>query len=361
MSIDPGLFEENERTAPSGDERQYASVGALDCEAGGHLDAVTVAYETWGDLNASKDNAVLICHALSGDSHAIGWWDRLIGPGKAFDTERYFVIGTNALGGCQGTTGPASLDPEGSPYRTRFPQITVRDMVDVQVRLMDQLGIEQLLAVAGGSMGGMQAVEWTVRYPGRVRKAFLTATASAHSAMQIGFNEAGRQAIMRDPRWRGGEYPLEDPPSDGLSVARMIGHLSFLSDAAFTAKFGRRLQGFDKLPFKFGTEFQIESYLSYQGDKFTKRFDANSLLYLTKAIDRYECMSLAGSTTEYLIVSFTSDWIYPTHQSVELERLAREAGCKAVRVEIDVPYGHDAFLLEEAQQGALVREFLAGS
>ncbi len=358
MSIDPALFEENERTTSASDERKFVKVGSLECEAGGRLSEVTVAYETWGELNAAKDNAILICHALSGDSHAIGWWDRLIGPGKAIDTDTYFVIGTNALGGCKGTTGPASLGPDGKPYATRFPHVTVRDMVDVQSRLLDHLGIRSLLAVAGGSMGGMQALEWTVRRPDRVRKAFLTGTCAAHSAMQIGFNEAARQAVMRDPRWLGGNYSLADPPRDGLSVARMIGHLSFVSDEAFALKFGRKLQGFEELPHHLDVEFQVESYLNYQGDKFTKRFDANSLLYLTKAIDRYDCQSLVHSESEYLIVSFTSDWIYPTRQSVELSRLAQEAGRPVRHVEIDSPLGHDAFLLESERQGTLVREFL---
>jgi len=359
LRIDPALFQENERTAPESDGRQYADVGTLDCEAGGRLEAVTVAYETWGELNADRSNAIMVCHALSGDSHAIGWWSRLIGPGKAIDTDRYFVIGTNALGGCQGTTGPACPHPsDGRPFGSRFPIVTVRDMVEVQVRLLDVLGIETLHAVAGGSMGGMQALQWTVQAPGRVRKAFVTASTPAHSAMQIGFNEAGRQAIMRDPKWNGGDYPLDDGPSNGLSVARMIGHLSFLSEQAFEQKFGRRLQGKDRFDYRMGVEFQVESYLSYQGDKFTHRFDANSLLVLTRAIDYFELTSLEPSQSEYLFVSYSTDWLYPTHQSERLERMAHEAGCRAKRVEIDLPYGHDAFLLDGEQQGVLVRDFL---
>lgn len=359
MQIDPALFQENERTAPSADARRYANVGALECEAGGFLPEVTVAYETWGTLNEARDNAIVVCHALSGDSHAIGWWSRLIGPGKPIDTDRFFVIGTNALGGCQGTTGPASLHPEDDkPYGSRFPIITVRDMVEAQIRLIDQLGIERLYAVAGGSMGGMQALQWTVQAPGRVRKAFITASTGAHSAMQIGFNEAGRQAIMRDPKWRGGDYPLDDGPVDGLSVARMIGHLSFLSEPAFDAKFARRLQGKDRFDYHLGVEFEVESYLNYQGDKFTKRFDPNSLLALMRAIDYYDLVSFEPSDTEYLFVSFTTDWLYPTHQSARLLTMARDAGCVAQHVEIDLPYGHDAFLLDGEIQGAHVRTFL---
>ncbi|HRK23083.1 MAG TPA: homoserine O-acetyltransferase [Fimbriimonadaceae bacterium] len=358
MDIDPALFQENERLTPEGDERQFAQVGALDCEAGGHIPEVTVAYETWGSLNAKEDNAVLVCHALSGDSHAIGWWDRLIGPGKAIDTDRYFVIGTNALGGCRGTTGPASLAPDGRPWRIRFPMITVGDMVEVQARLVQKLGIDRLRMVCGGSMGGMQALEWTVRFPNRVAKAWITASARAHSAMQIGFNEAARQAVMRDPKWKNGNYEPGQEPEDGISVGRMIGHLSFLSEAAFESKFGRRLQDKERLEFMLATEFQVESYLNYQGDKFAKRFDANSLLYLTKAIDNYERDSLSGAVAEYLFTSFTSDWIYPSHQSRELHELAIAAGAKSRWVEIDLPMGHDAFLLDGVQQGELVSAFL---
>lgn len=359
MAIDPALFQENERTAPASDERQYADVGALQCENGGYLPDVTIAYETWGDLSSAKDNAILICHALSGDSHAIGWWERMIGPDKPIDTNQFFVIGTNALGGCQGTTGPASLAEDGKPYRVRFPMISVEDMVEVQSRLLDHLGIGTLLGVAGGSMGGMQALEWTVRKPERVRKAFITASCAAHSAMQIGFNEAARQAIMRDPRWNGGNYEDGSGPDGGLSVGRMIGHLSFLSEQAFEAKFGRELQGKSKPNYHLDTDFQVESYLSYQGDKFTKRFDANSLLYLTKAIDYYQLDSLGSAKADFLFASFTTDWLYPTHQSMTLLKMAQDAGLKAEHKEIDLPYGHDAFLLDGDIQGEYVRAFFA--
>lgn len=359
MGIDPALFQENERTAPTADERQFAEVGALTCETGGFLPSVQVAYETWGTLNAAKDNAVLVCHALSGDSHAIGWWERLIGPGKAINTDQFFVIGTNSLGGCQGTTGPASKDEAGKIYRTRFPMVTVGDMVEVQSRLIERLGIDQLHAVAGGSMGGMQALEWTVRKPGRVKKCFATASCAAHNAMQIGFNEAARQAVMRDDRWKGGEYEEGQGPEGGLAVARMIGHLSFLSEAAFEAKFARRLQDKDRPDYHLGIDFQIESYLSYQGDKFTKRFDANSLLYLTKAIDYYDLREFTGSQSEYLFVSFTSDWLYPSHQSEDLKKMADAKSLNAEHYVIDLPYGHDGFLLDGEIQGGAVRTFLS--
>jgi homoserine O-acetyltransferase len=357
VHIDPALFEENERTSPQSDERRFMEVGELHCEAGGHLPSVTVAYETWGALNAARDNAVLVCHALSGDSHAIGWWERLVGPGKAIDTDRFFVIGSNALGGCQGTTGPASPAADGGAYGPRFPFVTVGDMVEVQRRLVAGLGINELHMVCGGSMGGMQALEWTLRGP--VRKAFITASCAAHNAMQISFNEIGRQAVMRDPRWRGGNYPPDDQPSDGLSVARMLGHVSFLSDAAFEAKFGRRLQDKDHFEYTFGTEFQVESYLSYQGDKFTKRFDANSFLYLTRAIDYYDRRSLEGSRSEYLFTSFGSDWLYPSYQTKTMHSMAIGAGCNSEHHVIDLPYGHDAFLLDGQLQGELVSKFLA--
>lgn len=356
--IDPALFQENERTAPASDERRYVEVGALACECGKTLESVSVAYQTWGELNADRSNAIFLFHALSGDSNAAGWWDRLVGSGKAFDTDRYFIICSNALGGCQGTTGPASLAPDGKPYGSRFPMITVGDMVEVQARLLDHLGIDTLLAVAGGSMGGMQALEWTVRFPNRVRKCVLTATSGAHGAMQIGFNEVGRQAILRDPNFNGGDYYPGTAPADGLSVARMLGHLSFLSNEAFEAKFGRNLQDRETLSMSFAVDFQVESYLNYQGDKFTARFDANSLIHLTKAIDYYEFKGAERSESEYLVVSYTSDWIYPTSQSVALEAQLREAGRPVERHEIELPYGHDAFLLDGEHQAQLIKEFL---
>lgn len=357
MQIDPALFQENERTAPRADERRFAQLGALTCESGGYLPSVTVAYETWGRLSPERDNAVLACHALSGDSHAIGWWSRLIGPGQPIDTNRFFVIGTNALGGCQGTTGPSSLHEDGKPYGLRFPFITIGDMVEVQQRLVESLGITTLHAVAGGSMGGMQALEWTCRNPGRVKKAFITASCAAHNAMQIALNEVGRQAILRDPAWQEGVY-CDESLQNGLSVARMIGHISFLSEASFEAKFGRRLQDKSQFSYSFAPEFQVESYLSYQGDKFTKRFDANSFLYLTRALDYYDRRGLEGSRSEYLFTSFTSDWLYPSHQSETLHALALGAGCKSSHHVIDLPYGHDAFLLDGELQGEALKRFL---
>jgi homoserine O-acetyltransferase/O-succinyltransferase len=351
VSIDAALFQENERTPPDAGRRHYAEIGDLRLESGATLPSVVICYETWGVLNDDKSNVILVCHALSGDSHCVGWWDRLVGRGKAIDTERFFVICSNTLGGCQGSTGPASLAFDGAPYGSRFPAVTVGDMVDAQARLLDHLGVERLNAVAGGSMGGMQALEWTVRHPSRVRKAFITASCAAHNAMQIGFNEVGRQAIRRDPKWRGGDYPLDDGPANGLSVARMLGHISFLSAEAFDLKFGRRKQNDTE-------QFQVESYLNYQGDKFTKRFDANSLNVLTDAIDRYELTSLDAAECEFLFASFTSDWLYTSAQSAELQRMAAGAGKVSEWHEIDLPFGHDAFLLDGEIQGGLLRQFL---
>lgn len=361
MQIDPALFQENERTAPAKQTRHYVELGALQCESGGYLPSVTVAFEVWGSLKPDRSNAVLICHAVSGDSHATGWWSRIVGPGCAIDTNKYFVICSNVLGGCQGTTGPASLHPDGRPWGSRFPMITVGDMVEVQMRLLDALGIPELLSVVGGSMGGMQAIEWSVRKPGRVKKVILTATSASHSAMQIGFNEAARQAILRDPKWKSGDYDPNDPPAAGLAVARMIGHLTYLSESSFDTKFGRRLQDKKAFSYTWDPEFEVESYLNYQGTKFTSRFDANSFLILTRAIDYYECPDLSGSTCDFLVISYSSDWLYPTSQSVSVEKLAKDAGLNVTRSEIDLPFGHDSFLLDGDRQGDLMRHFLTSA
>ncbi len=358
MRIDPGLFQENERTAPADAAREFVEIGTTHLEVGGELPSVTVAYESWGTLNSDRSNAILVCHALTGDSHAIGWWERLIGPGKALDTDKFYIVATNCLGGCRGTTGPTSVHPDGSEYRCRFPIITVRDMVTVQKRAMESLGIDRLYAVAGGSMGGMQALDWTVAFPDAVDRAFITASCAAHSPMQIGFNEIVRQAILRDSAWKDGDYERPGPVA-GLAVGRMVGHLSFLSEAALESKFGRRLQDKRTPDYHFGVEFEVESYLAHQGDKFTARFDANSLLYITRAIDYFELTSLVGSRSKYLFTSFVSDWLYPTHQSLKMHEMALAAGLASSHVEIDLPYGHDAFLLDGVQQARHLREFLA--
>lgn len=351
--MDRALFQENERLTPKADARQFHQLGSFVCESGAVLPSGQIAYETWGQLNADRSNAVLVCHALSGDSHCLGWWSRMFGEGKPIDPEKWFIIGTNALGGCQGSTGPGTLDSEGRRLGSRFPQVTVGDMVEAQKRLVQSLGIERLAMVCGGSMGGMQALEWTIRFPQMVGRCWMTASCRAHSAMQIGFNEAARQAIVRDPAWNGGDYLNDKTPDSGLSVARMIGHLSYLSEAAFQQKFGRERQVAGE------EQFQVESYLNYQGDKFTQRFDAGSLVVLMKAIDAYFCESLATAECRYLFTSFNSDWLYPSHQSKELHELAQAAGKQSEWHEIDLPYGHDAFLLDGIFQGDLVSRFLA--
>ncbi len=356
--IDPTLFQENERFGSDNEPVRYFQFSDLALHAGGHLDQVTVAYQTWGALNSARSNAVLVCHALSGDSNPIGWWSRVVGPEQVINPSEHFIIGVNALGGCAGSSGPSSLASDGKPYGSRFPAITVQDMAACHIRLLAHLGIDGLLMACGGSMGGMQALEVALQLGDRVRLTWLTASAHRHNAMQIGFNEAARQAIMRDPKWRGGDYPLDDGPFDGLAVSRMIGHLSFLSSQAFEAKFGRQLQDKVKLDHVLSPEFQVESYLNYQGDKFTKRFDANSFLTLSKAIDWYEATDLSRARSKFLLTSFSSDWLYTSDQSGELTRLLRDAGCSAEHMLVDLPFGHDSFLLDGEIQTQLLHDAL---
>ena len=350
--------------------------GPLVLESGQTLSGVRVAYETYGRLNRRKSNAILVCHALSGDAHAAGhhegdtrsgWWDIVIGPGRAFDTDRYFVICSNVIGGCKGSTGPSSVNPEtGDPYGTSFPVITIRDMVDTQKALVDHLGIRQLYAVAGGSMGGMQVLQWAVRYPGMVRKAVVIATTAASTPQQIAFDEVGRNAIISDPDWKGGAYYGTEGPVSGLALARMVGHITYLSDNSMHEKFGRNLQGRERLGFGFSTEFQVESYLHHQGDTFTKRFDANSYLYITKAIDYFDIRKdgslvkgFEGVSAGFLVISVTSDWLYPPYQSEEIVAALNANNCEVQYCEIRSGYGHDAFLLEGGQLNYLIGRFLS--
>lgn len=347
---DEALFRENERTTPVADERKYFQAGDLQLASGGMLPSVTVAYETWGKLNADASNAVFVGHALSGDSHAVGWWDRIVGPGRAINTERFFVVCANVLGGCRGTTGPACLAQDGAPYGSRWPQVTIEDMTRLHVRLLHHLGISELAAGAGGSMGGMQVLELALQFP--MRKAWVTASAAKHTAMQIGFNEVGRQAIYRDPAFVGGDYAPGQGPAHGLAVARMLGHLTFLSQASFERKFGRSKRASES-----GEQFEVASYLNYQGDKFVQRFDANSLLSLTTALDAYEFVPTEPLRTEFLLTSFASDWIYPSFLSEELaQTLAPYA--QVTHVVLPSPLGHDAFLLDDGEQAEAVRNFL---
>ncbi|MEN6484474.1 MAG: homoserine O-acetyltransferase, partial [Syntrophobacteraceae bacterium] len=336
--------------------------GGLSLEHGGRLDPVTLAYETYGKLNRERTNAILIAHALTGDAHAAGfhpgagkpgWWDAMIGPGKAFDTNKYFVVCSNILGGCKGSTGPSSVNPKtGKPYGLDFPLVSIHDMVDCQRLLADHLGIEKLLCVAGGSMGGMQVLSWMVRYPERIRSAIPISIGVKHSPQQIALNEVGRQAIMADPDWNSGDYYGGPPPARGLSLARMIGHITYMSDDSMKEKFGRqRKDGAD--PFKFTADFEVEGYLHYHGENFVKRFDANTYLYITKAMDNFEAVegralheSLRGIDVKVLAIAFKSDWLYPAYQTKEIARACKLAGIEATYCEIESTYGHDAFLLE---------------
>jgi len=349
------------------------SPGELSLACGKSLGPVTLAYETYGRLNGDRSNAILVAHALSGDAHAAGvhrggnnpgWWDDMIGPGKAFDTDKYFVICSNVVGGCKGSTGPSSINPKtGKPYALDFPMITLADMVDAQRHLVDHLGIGKLLAVAGGSIGGMQVLQWVASYPERVRSAIPIATALKHSPQQIAFNEVVRQSIMADPEWRQGNYYDFGQPAKGLAVARMIGHITFMSDQSMEEKFSRKLKNGD-YGFKFGTDFEVEGYLRYRGDSFVKRFDANSYLYITKAADYF---NLSGGRlvsrekpvdTRFLVISFKSDWLYPTYQSQEIVRELKAGFIEATSCEVSSTYGHDAFLVEVEEQTHLIRHFL---
>lgn len=350
------------------------SPNELILENGEKLGPITIAYETYGRLNQQRSNAVLILHALSGDAHAAGfhkgdekpgWWDDMIGPGKAFDTDKYFVICSNVLGGCKGTTGPSSVNPKtGEKYGLDFPIISILDMVNVQKHLIDHLKIDQLLSVAGGSMGGMQALEWLVSYPDRLKSAIVIATAAKHSPQQIAFHEVGREAITADPHWKEGHYYGGHSPAKGLAVARMVGHITYMSEISMAEKFGRRLSNNGK-PNKFGIGFEVEEYLHNRGDHFVKRFDANSYLYITKAIDSFDVSRgkelyevFKGIKAKVLVLGFKSDWLYPASQSKEIVKACKLAGVDATYCEIDSTYGHDAFLLEVEEETHLIKHFL---
>jgi len=352
----------------------FANDAPFVTEGGKGLSPVTLAYETYGSLNADKSNAVLVLHALTGDAHAAGWhegdknpgwWDNMIGPDKAFDTDKYFIICSNVLGGCRGSTGPSSIDPTtGKPYALDFPLITVRDMVAAQRHLVDHLGIDRLLSVAGGSMGGMQALQWIASYPERVRSVIPIATTATHSPQQIAFNEVGRQSIMSDPNWNDGNYYEGPPPAKGLAVARMVGHITYMSDVSMDEKFGRRFRN-SQSDFKFDPEFEVEGYLQYRGESFIKRFDPNSYLYITKAIDYFDLVNgkglqelLRDVRARFLVIAFKSDWLYPAYQSQEIARACKRAGVEAIYAELHSTWGHDAFLIEVEEQAHLVKHFL---
>jgi homoserine O-acetyltransferase/O-succinyltransferase len=353
----------------------------LTLACGASIGPVTIAYETCGRLNADRSNAILVLHALSGDAHVAGtyadsddkpgWWDSMVGPEKGIDTDHHFVICSNILGSCMGSTGPASIDPTtGKPFGLTFPMVTIGDMVVAQKALMDHLGIERLNAVIGGSVGGMQALEWSVRYPEMVESAVLLATTTRHSALAIAFNEVARQAIMVDPHWKGGDYYAGQKPDLGLAVARMIGHITYLSDESMRLKFGRRLQDKADFSFNFDADFQVESYLRYQGRKFVDRFDANAFLYITKAADYFDLerhygngsamAAFANARSRFLVISFTSDWLYPTYQSRTMVKAMKKNGLNVSFCEIEAQWGHDAFLLPSRRLSGIMKGFLDG-
>jgi len=364
--------------SPPPEARLVTLDGEVRLSSGQSLTSVQVAYETFGELNENKSNAVLICHALSGDSHVTsgasgreGWWEPLVGPGRAIDTDRLHVICSNVLGGCSGTTGPGSIDSATCKrYGRSFPLVTVEDMVDAQIRVLDELGIERLAAVIGGSMGGMQALAWGKRYPHRVASVIADATTPRLAAQAIGFNEVGRQAILEDPAFADGDYyDNAVQPDAGLAIARMIGHITYLSDESMREKFGRRLKDRDDYAFEFVHEFEVETYLAHQGRRFIERFDANTYLYMTKAMDYFDlCGSdaslaeaVAGMPERFLVLSFSSDWLFPTYQARQLVDALLVTGKAVTFAEVPSPYGHDAFLLEVDAQTALIRPFLENS
>jgi homoserine O-acetyltransferase/O-succinyltransferase len=350
----------------------------LTLESGGRLSPLAIAYQTYGALNAAKSNAILICHALTGDQHVAnihpvtgraGWWETMVGPGKPIDTDRFFVICANVVGGCMGSTGPTSINPEtGEPYGLDLPVVTIKDMVQAQAMLIDSLGIETLFCVTGGSMGGMQVLQWAAAFPDRVFSALPIATAARHSAQNIAFHEVGRQAIMADPDWRAGRYLVEGVrPSKGLAVARMAAHITYLSESALQRKFGRSLQDRTSRTFSFDADFQVESYLRHQGLIFVERFDPNSYLYMTRAMDYFDLAAdydgslvkaFKDTRTRFCVASFTSDWLFPTNDSRAVVRALNAAGASVSFVEIETDRGHDAFLLDIPELFATTRGFI---
>ena len=347
----------------------------LTLKSGLNLGPITLAYETYGRLNKDKSNAILIFHALTGDAHAAGfhpgeknpgWWDGMIGPGRAFDTEKYFMICVNVLGSCKGSTGPASINPKtGKPYGLSFPVVTIDDMVVAQKYLLDHLGIKKLLSCAGGSMGGLQALQWAVLYPETLNSVILIATNYRHTAQQIALHEVARQAIMSDPDWHNGDYYGKGVPSRGMAVSRMIGHITYMSETSMEEKFGRKLISKEKLGYDFSHDFEVENYLKYRSDNFVQRFDANSYLYLSKSLDYFDLAqggdltaALKNVKSHFLIITFSSDWLYPSYQSKQMVKALKTNDIDVSFVEIDTNYGHDSFLVEIDGQSHLISHFL---
>ncbi len=361
--------------------RDFTHSGPFTFKSGQVIQGFTLRYETYGTLNATRDNAVLVCHALSGDHHCAGWhsgsdakpgwWNNLIGPGKAVDTRRFFVVCANVLGGCQGSTGPSSIDPStGRPFGTQFPFVTIRDMVNAQKLLLDKLGVAELHAVMGGSMGGMTAMLFAIEFPQFTRRQIIMASTANESAQAIAFNEVGRQAIMQDPAWNNGDYPRDGGPRVGLAIARMMAHITYLSDAGMDRKFGRRKrESAGGESYTFDAQFEVESYLRHQGQSFINRFDANSYLYITRAIDQFDPARAYGSLeqafapirAESLVVGFTSDWLFPPEQNRAIALALLRAGKRASYAELATDLGHDSFLLESAELYALISGFLERS
>ena len=371
--------------APAGPDEPLAPrmtlEGPLLLQSGVSLAPVTIAYQTYGTLNAEKTNTILICHALTMDQYVAGphpttgragWWNAIVGPGNVIDTDRFFVLCANVLGGCMGSTGPKEINPEtGRPYGLHFPVITIRDMVQAQARLLDQLGIEKVFCVTGGSMGAMQALEWAHLFPDRVGAAVPIAGSYRHSAQNIAFHEVGRQAIMADPEWRQGNYLEEKTnPKGGLAVARMAAHITYLSETSLHRKFGRKLQDRDRPTYGFDADFQVESYLRHQGYTFVDRFDANSYLYITRAMDYFDLAeendgslvnAFKDTPVRFCLISFTSDWLFPTAESREIVHALNANAAKVSFVEVETDKGHDAFLLDEPEFHGTLKGFLDGA
>ncbi|WP_187969266.1 homoserine O-acetyltransferase MetX [Aquibium microcysteis] len=378
MAAERARIANNEANEPSSKVVRFGEDMPLKLDSGKVLSPFQIAYQTYGELNAARSNAVLICHALTGDQHVAndnpvtgkpGWWEVLIGPGKVIDTNRFFVICSNVLGGCLGSTGPATINPHtGRPWGLDMPVVTIGDMVRAQVMLVDHLGIDRLFSVIGGSMGGMQVLQWASSHPERVHTALPIATGARHSSQNIAFHEVGRQAVMADPDWRGGRYiEAGTRPEKGLAVARMAAHITYLSEAALHRKFGRNLQDRAALTFGFDADFQIESYLRHQGMSFVDRFDANSYLYMTRAMDYFDLAAdhggrladaFRGTSTRFCLVSFTSDWLFPTEESRSIVHALNAAGASVSFVEIETDRGHDAFLLDEPELFSAIDGFL---
>ncbi|HVV93385.1 MAG TPA: homoserine O-acetyltransferase [Hyphomicrobiales bacterium] len=371
---------QREADAPRSAVESFGAEAPLKLDCGVVLSPFQIAYQTYGTLNAERSNAILVCHALTGDQHAAnphpvtgkpGWWEAMVGPGKPIDTDRYFVVATNVLGGCMGSTGPASRRPDGKVWGLDFPVVTIADMVRAQALLLDRLGIATLFCVVGGSMGGMQVLQWAASYPDRVFAAIPIAAGAKHSAQNIAFHEVGRQAIMADPDWHGGRYVERGvTPRKGLAVARMAAHITYLSEAALQRKFGRNLQDRERPTFTFDADFQIESYLRHQGSSFVERFDANSYLYVTRAMDYFDLAADHGgvlanafrdSRTRFCVTSFTSDWLFPTADSRAIVHALNAAAANVSFVEIQSDKGHDAFLLDEPEFHATIRGFLTAA